>query len=185
LQHETWIFQLSFSTERKEKMMRKILVLFFVLVMSSAGNATLITVDGQEGDSFEVDTTSTITVVSEDPSSWLGYIIIEEGGAGTLVNPVVLDAAGNLAAASPYTEAGWGTGYELTASMSPGGDPPLAAGPQFSFDFVGAVGDTATISLFIDPEFTTPVASANVTVVPEPTTILLLGFGGLFLRRRR
>jgi hypothetical protein len=166
-------------------MMRKVLVLFLVLVMSSAANATLITVDDMEGESFEVDPQTTITVVSEDTSSWLGYIIIEEGGAGTLENPVVLDAAGDLGAATPYTEAGWGTGYELSASMSPSGDPAIAVGPQFNFDYVGAVGDTATISLFVDPDYTTPAATVNVTVVPEPMTILLLGFGGLFLRRRR
>ena len=165
--------------------MRKILVLFLVLVLSSAANAMLITVNNQQGDSFEVDVHTTITVVSEDASSWLGYIIIEEGGAGTLENPIILDAAGDLGAAAAYTEAGWGTGYELSASMSPSGSPPIAVGSQFSFDYIGAIGDTATISLFVDPEFTTPVATVNVTVVPEPMTILLLSLGGLFLRRRR
>jgi hypothetical protein len=166
-------------------MMRKMLVLFLVLGLASAANAMLITVDEQEGESFEVDIETTITVVSEDTSSWLGYIIIEEGGAGSLENVVILDAAGDLGAAEAYSEAGWGTGYQLSASMSPAGDPPIAVGSQFSLDYVGDVGDTATISLFVDPEYTTPVASVNVTVVPEPMTILLLGLGGLFLRRRR
>lgn len=165
--------------------MRKILVLILVLGLASAANAMLITVDEQEGDSFEVDIKSTITVVSEDASSWLGYIIIEEGGAGSLENAVKLDAAGDIGVFSAYTEAGWGTGFELTASMSPAGVPALAAGSQFSFDYLGSIGDTATISLFLDPEFTTPVASVNVTVVPEPMTVLLLSLGALFLRRRR
>ena len=165
--------------------MRKLLVLFLVLGLASAANAMLITVDGQEGESFEVDLTTTITVVSEDPSSWLGYLIIEEGGAGSLENVVILDAAGDLGAATAYTEAGWGTGFELSASMGPAGDPAIAAGSQFSFYYVGAVGDTATISFFADPEYTTPVASVNVTVVPEPMTVLLLSLGALFLRRRR
>jgi hypothetical protein len=166
-------------------MMRKILVLFLVLVLSSAANAMLIKVDDQQGDSFEVDVQTTITVVSEDASSWLGYIIIEQGGAGSLENVVILDAAGDLGAAEAYSEDGWGTGYQLSASMSPAGDPPIAVGSQFSLDYIGAVGDTATISLFLDPEYTTPVATVNVTVVPEPMTILLLSLGGLFLRRRR
>jgi hypothetical protein len=166
-------------------MMRKFLMLFLILGLASAANATIITVDDMEGDSFEVDLQTTITVVSEDASSWLGYIIIEEGGAGSLENANVLDAAGDLGAASAYTEAGWGSGFELSASMSPIGVPAIAAGPQFSFDYVGVVGDTATISVFADPDYTTPVASVNVTVVPEPMTILLLGLGGLFLRRRR
>ncbi len=164
--------------------MRKLLVLFLVLGLTSAANALLITVDEQEGDFFEVDITSTITVVSEDTSSWLGYLIIEEGGAGSLENVVILDAAGNSATATTYTEAGWGTGYELTASMSPEGIPAIAAGSQFSFDYVGTIGDTATISVFVD-DYTTPVASVNVTVVPEPMTVLLLSLGALFLRRRR
>ena len=166
-------------------MMKKILVLFLVLGMASAANAMLIKVDDQEGDSFEVNIKSTITVVSEDASSWLGYLIIEEGGAGSLENVVILDAAGDIGAASAYSEAGWGTGYELSASMSPTGVPATAAGSQFSFDYVGSVGDIATISLFTDPEYTTPAASVNVTVVPEPMTIVLLGLGALFLRRRR
>jgi hypothetical protein len=166
-------------------MMRKILVLFLVLALASAVNATIITVDDQQGESFEVDELTTITVVSEDASSWLGYIIVEEGGAGSLENVAVLDAAGDLGAASAYTEAGWGSGFELSASMGPAGVPAVAAGSQFSLDYIGAVGDTATISLFVDPEYTTPVASVNVTVVPEPMTIILLGLGGLFLRRRR
>jgi hypothetical protein len=167
-------------------MMRKLLILFLVLGLASTANALLIKVDDLEGESFEVDTQATITVVSEDTSGWLGYLIIEEGGAGSLENVVILDAAGNNASAGPYTEADWGTGFELSASAA--GDPPVppvAAGTQFSLDYVGAVGDTATISLFVDPEYTTPVASVNVTVVPEPMTIILLGLGGLFLRRRR
>ena len=165
--------------------MRKILVLILVFGLASAANAMLIKVDGLEGESFEVDLQTTITVVSEDTSSWLGYIIIEEGGAGSLENPFILDPAGDLGAATAYTEAGWGTGFELSASMGPAGDPPIAIGSQFSFDYVGQVGDTATILLFVDPEYTTPVASVVLTVVPEPMTSLLLGLGSLFLRRCR
>ena len=165
--------------------MRKLLILFLVLGLASTANALLIKVDGLEGDFFEVDEQTEITVVSEDTSSWLGYIIVEEGGTGSLENVAVLDAAGDLGAAAPYTEAGWGTGYELTASMGPAGDPPISVGNQFSLDYIGAIGDTATISLFVDPEYTTPVASVNVTVIPEPMTVILLGLGGLFLRRRR
>jgi len=164
--------------------MRKLLILFLVLGVASTANALLIKVDDLEGVSFEVDELTTITVVSEDTSSWLGYIIIEEGGTGSLENVAILDAAGDSASAGPYTEAGWGTGFELTAAAT-NNNPPIGVGTQFSLDYVGAIGDTATISLFVDPEFTTPVASVNVTVVPEPMTIILLGLGGLFLRRRR
>jgi len=170
-------------------MMRKLLVLALVLGIASAANAVLIQVDGSDpGPSIEIGegVTAVITVVSEDASSWLGYIIVEEGGTGALSNAVAQDAAGDLGAASAYTEAGWGAGYELTIAMSPGGAPAIAVGPQFTLDFTGGeVGQTATISLFVDPEFGTPVDSVTITIVPEPMTVILLGLGALLLRRRK
>jgi len=165
--------------------MRRLFVLILVLGLASAANAVFIQVDGQVGDSFEVQENATITVVGEDTSSWLGYIVVEDGSGGVLSTAVTLDAAGNIGAASPYSEAGWGTGYELTVGMSPGGVPAIGAGPQFTIGFTGAVGSTARVSLFLDPEFTIPVASVLLTVVPEPMTVLLLGLGGLFLPRRK
>jgi hypothetical protein len=170
-------------------MMRKFLVLALVLGIASAANAVTILVDGVDpGDSIEIaeGLTPVITVVGEDGSSWLGYIIIEEGGAGELGNGANLDAAGDLGAVAPYTEAGWGTGYELTSATSPGGSPATAAGPQFTFDYTGgALGQTATISLFVDPEYGMPADSVTITIVPEPMTVILLGLGGLLLRRRK
>jgi hypothetical protein len=166
-------------------MMRKLFVSILVLGLVPAVNAALIQVDGQTGDAFDVLENSVITVVSDDTSSWLGYVIVEDGGTGVLSEGLALDAAGNLASVSPYSEAGWGTGYELTVAQSPGGVPAIAVGPQFSMNFTGTLGSTARISLFMDPEFTVPISSVLVTVVPEPMTILLLGLGGLFLRRRK
>jgi len=165
--------------------MKKLLVFILVLGIASSANAVLITVDGQTGNEFDIQEITTITVVGEDAESWMGYIIIQEGGSGTLSNPIALGAAGDMGAASPYSEAGWGTGYELTVAMSPGGVPAISAGPQFSFDYTGSVGDTVTILLFLDPDFTIPVASIKLNVIPEPMTVILLGLGSLFLRRRK
>lgn len=162
--------------------MKKLLVLILVLGMASAANAVLIEID-----STEVEQKATITVVSEDTSNWLGYIIVEEGGAGLLSNAVVLPAAGNKASAIEYAEAGWGAGYELTVA-STAVPTDVVAGPHFTMDYITAganIGDIAKILLYVDPDFEVPVASVDVTVVPEPMTILLLGLGGLFLRRRQ
>ena len=163
--------------------MRKILVLILVFGLASAANAMLIKVDDQVGDSFEVDVKTTITVVSEDSSSWLGYIIVEEGGAGAIENAAKLDAAGDLGVASAYAEAGWGAGYTLTVA-STSVPTNVVAGPQFDVSYTAGLG-TAQISLFLDPEYEIPAASVAVEVVPEPMTVLLLGLGGLFLRRRK
>ncbi len=165
--------------------MRKLFVLILVLGLVPAANAAFIQVGGQTGDTFNVLQNTAITIVSDNTSSWLGYIIVQAGGTGVLSEAMKLDAAGNLASVSPYSEAGWGTGYELTVAQSPGGVPAIAVGNQFSMNFTGTLGQTARISLFLDPEFTIPVSSVLVTVVPEPMTILLLGLGSLLLRRRK
>lgn len=167
--------------------MKKILALVLVLFTASAADAFFLQIDGVDTDSANVNlgTTSTITIISTNSSSWLGYLIVNPGGTGLLSSASVLSAAGNLGSAKPYTEAGWGAGYELTAAMSPGGIPALASGAQFTMNYSGGVlGQTAKISLFIDPEFTIPADSITISIVPEPATVILLILGGLFIRRR-
>ena len=165
--------------------MRKLVVLILILGLTSAASAVLIQVDGQIGETFDVQPQATISVVSEDAQNWLGYLIVEDGGLGALSNPVQTALAGDpaLAGATPFALAGWGDGYEISVAGS--GSFPVGVGTQFTFDFTGALDDTARISLFLDPEYSVPAASVAVNVVPEPMTILLLGLGGLFLRRRR
>jgi hypothetical protein len=171
---------------RKEKMMKKLFIMILVLGISSAANAVLIEVDGQIADAVDIGETATITVVSEDTSSWLGYILVEPGNPGALSDITALDAAGNMASFVPY-DADDGIGYEVTVAMNPvAPGPAIAVGPQFTMTFSGAlIDETSTISLYAGPDYTIPTTSVAVTVVPEPMTILLLGLGGLFLRRRK
>ena len=168
--------------------MKRLLAIVLILVLTTSANAVFLQIDGTSTDSFQLNEGSgaSISIISEDDSSWLGYLIVEEGGNGILSNVAILDAAGNLASANPYSEAGWGKGYELTAASTLVGEPVLATGEQFNFDFSGGIsGDTILVSLFLDPQYSTPVDSIAISIVPEPVTIALFGFGALFLRSRK
>jgi len=115
--------------------MKRLLALILLLGLAQSANAVYIQVDGHVGSSFDVNGSATIAVIGEDGLSWLGYLIVEEGGSGVLGDAVKLNAAGDLGAVSPYAEAGWGAGYELTAATS--GSTPVTPGPQFMLDFAG------------------------------------------------
>ncbi len=166
--------------------MKRVLALILALCFISSANATYLQIDGLSSDNYFLTEGSTVTisVISEDNSNWLGYLIVPDGSPGTLSNPTVWDAAGNLGAAVPYTELGWGTGYELTAAAGMGGVPAVEAGQQFTFDFSGGVaGQSTQLQLFSDPDYLNPIDAISITIVPEPLTIALLGFGALFLRK--
>jgi hypothetical protein len=169
-------------------MMKRLVAMLLVICLASTANAVLLQVDGVSATDVEIaeGAVLTITVVGEDASSWLGYLLVDPGGAGALSNPQVLPAAGELATAVPYSDPD-GTGYMLTTAASPvAGTEPISAGDQFNLDYSGGTaGQSATISLFIDPEYSTPAATLNVSIVPEPMTIALLSLGALFLRKRK
>lgn len=90
---------------------------------------------------------------------------------------------------------GWPGNYQLAAMNDI--TPRDLGSPLFAFDFTapstGTIGQVVTISMiensFLDLNWDTVydviMPSIQVTLTPEPTTLMLLGFGGLFLRRRK
>ena len=175
--------------------MKKLLIFMLVLGLASAANATLSLKidDAAVPGSISIEIGETIQIYSSDASTWVGYLFVTEGSqAGSLTNgrlaeltsgePGYAGDGGNIAA---VTEAGFGVGYLMGADYV--ALPPVA-GVQLLIDFTAPtedIGKTGVINLWIDPDYTNAEQSVNYTIIPEPMTVLLLGLGGLLLRRRK
>ena len=166
--------------------MKKLLVLMLVLGMASLASAALDLTIGSDTDGT---------------SNWDGVKLL---GGGLTIDAVLansvtdytlqVDLTGDLTlvTSSVVFADGWMFGNLFT-----GGDPGdgatsanLTAGDFNAkpagfgaFTGLGVNGDLGTITL-TSTDFTGVIGSAIITV-PEPMTMVLLGLGGLFLRRRK
>ncbi len=108
-----------------------------------------------------------------------------------LQNPMVLTDAGINGAVTAGTDPGDGHDYYA----GPGGGKPanrVKVGDWSTVEFVGLTAGNYSIDMF---DYTknggdcdapgTPEDTQTITVIPEPATIMLLGLGGLLLRRKR
>lgn len=162
--------------------MKKLLVLSLVLAIGAVSSAALtLTTPKTELGLGEL---ATFTVASNaGAKSFMIYAIIDDGGVGVLSSPVVLTGDPALNAVNPYTEAGWGTGYEV--GLANGTVVKVVAGDFFTFQFSSDVKGTAVVSIWDAANgFVAADQAITMTVVPEPMTMGLLALGALFLRKR-
>jgi hypothetical protein len=145
--------------------------------MSSVASATL---------SWDLVATSvstgvavTITVSSDvgDETTWGIYLnpTTEYPSNARLQNATILVVAGNgrsVSGADP------GPGHDYEAAQN--GPSVPGPGDYSTVEFVGLAVGTYTIDLTGGA-----TATADITVVPEPTTVALLGLGSLVLLRKR
>jgi hypothetical protein len=91
------------------------------------------------------------------------------------------EAGDDAAFARRYEYADWGYGYELNAAAFVG---QPTGGKQFELLYHCCLLDeVVTIQIFDTVEWA--VADTIIVTQPEPMTVMLLGLGGVLLRRRK
>ena len=183
--------------------MKKLLILMLVLGLTSAANAVIVigdielsfngAINGSPdvteytvsvSDTFEIDVWGNLAATGYD-----AFVNIHDGTTGYVVSPLVSIGTGVVYAAAgldAVIQAGppahtWVKALDLT------GDPPginIVAGKHFSWDLhCEGEGDVYIDLISLDRQ--TVYDSIIVHQIPEPMTIILLGLGGLLLRRRK
>jgi len=171
-------------------MMKKLLVLMLVLGLTTAANATLsLSVNGDTSVteySMLTGTTVVIDVYSDQANfAYECYVGITNGAGGM---SELGEWTGNN---KVYAAAGQGTitrydhwWWDDVCITSNPDTFPISAGRHFDMEFQCTTLGDVTISL--TDIAGTPVDSVLIhQVIPEPVSMVLLGLGGLLLRRRR
>jgi hypothetical protein len=164
-------------------MMKKLLVLTLVLALTSGASAALTLAGGPDAP-IAIGETATVTVQSTEDGAYSGWLEVKDPAIlsfGDVEFTAAGDPGTNSTAAAPAEFDGsmW---VEFTvASFSP--TNPILAGDHILAGVVGAGEGTTQLNLYAS-DGVTLWDSADITVIPEPVTVLLLGLGSLFLRRR-
>jgi hypothetical protein len=164
-------------------MMKKLLVFLLVLGLASGADAAL-TLVGAPSEPITVGQTATITVHSSTTGGYAGWLEIEDPAVVDFSGAPQFTPAGDTAGSSTMTDwSAFGAWYEFTVAST---DPtkPILAGDHILVNVIG-VGEGLTKLNLYASDGVKLLESVSVSVVPEPATIVLLGLGGLLLRRRK
>ena len=161
--------------------MKKVLILLMVLGISSLAHATVLTwsVDGV---TLDVDEVVNVTLSADDNSTydrkWVGA---DSSAVAEILDLVERAAAGEDADVrdpTVTTYPGWWTVQALDTTGTPG--DTIASGVQYDVSIKGLA-----VGTYIIASDSYGTNDSLTIVVPEPITIVLLGLGGLLLRRRK
>jgi hypothetical protein len=169
----------------------RLLFIFAVLLMIiNSANAALTWVDASgtgissvgvvAGDTVTVYLSSSDTV-AYDPK-WVGEDYVAGDAAVITGVTEVLNNAGDDGEVVDHTAVypGW---FDVSAADLSDPFDSIVAGKQWEVVISGLV--LGSVDLSSDVYGTDDILTVNVTAVPEPVSIALLGLGGLLLRRRK
>jgi hypothetical protein len=166
-----------------EKKRTRLLALILVLAVACVSYGAL-SMNRSSG-TYTIGGSAVVITISSDAgdvTSWGVYLDpTSDYPAAQLQNPQILSAAGSQGGVTSATDPAAGHDYR---SKGAGGGAPTA-GDWSTVDFVSNTVGTYTIDLYQPSGTTTQIATADIEVVPEPATVVLLGLGGLLLVRRR
>ncbi|MHC4158274.1 MAG: PEP-CTERM sorting domain-containing protein [Planctomycetota bacterium] len=160
--------------------MKKLLVLMLVLGMASVANATVLS---WSVDAITIPSISATVVVQLTSDDDQGYDPKSVGasGASSIASIVNIVATPNAGPDSTVQELTSYPEWWAVRATNLGSPFTVTSGAQFNVTIKGlATGTHAYSSDYYGTDDT-----LEITVLPEPATVALLGLGGLFLLRRR
>lgn len=162
--------------------MKKLLVLLMVLGLVSSANAALSI--SLSATTVAVGGDVVLSVSSSDTEPWAGFLILSEDTTNwpdpihaSYDGSMTTSGIGDQGHASPSGLSAWDLQAAGTSVLP-------VAGNQFVINVKGVQVGTIYVNL-ADTSYTNMFDDMALVVTPEPMTIVLLGLGGLFLRRRK
>jgi hypothetical protein len=159
------------------------LVLLVVLGLASGASAAL-TLVGVPTEPIGIGETITIIVSNSEGGAYSGWLEINAPAIVAFDGAPEFTPAGDPGGSSQMTHwPDFGAWYEFSVNSFPP-SPAIAAGEHILIHVVGVSEGTSSLRLYAS-DGETLLDQCSISVIPEPTTVALLGLGSLLLRRRR